>query len=335
MAVDAANLAIVEAEITKLDSESASAIADLKAAASSYLDPQLSQAGFDNNPTWTLPDGKEIAMAGIGDLPIDKPDLDIPAFIFNPEDYINSDLLQKYSYVSAFYDDVLEPKLVQLIQAESYFISQTVQDALFNQTQERDLQILNDEVDAIDRKMASRGFPSVDSILQAARSEAIARWGDRKSDRNREITALIAERAHDGMKHAITQGNAMEQVQSQFQLEFGRLYWNAAQYIISQWEADVKAKVAEYQGEIELIKTKTSVDESNVNFDFQYAGLENQQQLARLSGHVQEMTSNLSAWQTSAEQKVAAMKDALDYYRGNMESALGVLNDVAFKDETT
>jgi hypothetical protein len=334
MAVDNENLALVQGEISKLESDSESAINDLKAAASARATFYTSQEGFDNNPNWVLPTGREVSMAGLGDLPVDKPELDIPIFTFNPEDYLNSDLLKKYSYQSEFYEDVLEPKLLTLIEAQSYFISEAVQDALFNQTRDRDLQILNDLVDATDRKQSTRGFPMTTDMQMAARNEHIVAHGDKRADRNREITALIAERAHDGMKHAITEGNKMEQVRSQFQLEYGRLYWNAAQYIINQWEAEVRAQVAEYQGEIDLIKLGTGVSEAGADFDLKYSSLEQAKQLERLRTTVSEMTTNFESWKKSAEQRVAAAESALDYYRGNIESALGVITDVAYKDET-
>lgn len=334
MAVDQENLDVVETEINKLNSLTASAVSDLQAAASARLYPELSQTGFDNNPSWTLPNGREVSMVGLGDLPVDKPDLVIPEFIFNPEDYINSDLLERYSYVSEFYDNILEPKLIELMNAQSYFIAQEVQDALFQQTRERDLQILNDQVDAVDRKMAARGFPMPTSMLMAARNEVIMQHGDRRSDRNREITALIAERAHAGMMGALTEGNRMEDVRSRFQLEYGRLYWNAAQYIINQWEAEVRARIAEYQGEIDLIKLGTAVSEKHADLDLQYSGLEQNKQLERLRSHVEEMTSNLDAWKKSADMRVDAAKSILDYYKGNIEAALTAINDVAFKDYT-
>ena len=334
MAADPLNEAIVTEELTYLKAAADEAVRDLKTAASSYAEFYTSQIGFDNNPYWETGKAREVLLSGIGDLPIDRPELLIPPFVFNPEDYLSPAILEKYNYISQFYDDIMEPKLIELLEAQSYFINKEIQDALFQETHERDIQIFNDQLDAVDRKMAARGFPMPDSMLLAARNEIIVQYGDRRSDRNKEITALIADRAHSGMMGALAEGNKMEQVRSQFQLEYGKLYWQAARYIIDQWEAEVKAQIAIFQGDIDLIKANTGALDSNATHDLQYEQLQSQKQLERLRATIQEMMANLDSWKTSASQRVEAATSALDYYKGNVQGALGILNDITNDDLT-
>lgn len=332
MAVDNSNEAIVERELASLEGDVSSAINNLEAAAAGYAKFSVIQQGFDNNPVWDITKGREVAFAGLGDLPADSPVLAIPPFIFNPEDYLNSDLLKKYSYESEFYEDVMEPALIDLINAESYFIQKDVQDALFDLMRERDLQVLNDQTDAVDRKQAERGFPMPTSMLMSARNEIIKQHGDKRYDRNSEITALIADRAHTGMLAALGEGNKMESVRSQFQLEYGKLYWQAAGYIINQWEAEVRAEIARFQGDLDLVKSKTSTDEAMAQHDYQYEQLKNAQEVERLRVSVEEMRANLASWEKSATMRVAAAQDSLNYYKGKVEQTLGILNDVAYQD---
>ena len=334
MAVDNSNEAIVERELESLKGDVDSAISNLESAASARYYPEATQVGFDNNPTWDIIKGREVTLAGLGDLPSDRPELTIPPFVFNPEDYLNSDLLQKYSYISEFYDEVMEPKLVELINAQSYFIQKDVQDALFNLMHDRDIQILNDQTDAVDRKQAERGFPIPTSILMAARNEVIKQHGDKRFDRNSEITALIADRAHTGMLAALGEGNKMESVRSQFQLEYGKLYWQAAGYIINQWEAETKADIARFQGDLDLIKMRTATDDSMAGHDNEHLQRENQKELERLRTSIAEMQTRLQSWVKSADMRTQASTEALDYYKGHVEQTLGILNDVAYGEET-
>lgn len=332
MAVDNSNEAIVERELQTLESDVEASIRNLEAAASARAYYSLTQAGFDNNPEWNITRGREVALAGLGDLPTDRPELTIPPFIFNPEDYINSDLLKKYSYDSEFYDDIMEPKLVELINAQSYFIQKDVQDALFNLMRERDLQVLNDQTDAVDRKQAQRGFPMPDSMLMSARNEVIKQHGDKRFDRNSEVTTIIADRAHAGMLAALGEGNKMESVRSQFQLEYGKLYWQAAGYIINQWEAEMKAELARFQGDLDLIKTSTATDEAMAGHDQAYEQMEQAKQIERLRGSIAELSINLQSWEQSSRMQVSAATESLNYYKGKVEQTLGILNDVAYKD---
>lgn len=329
------NSQYVRDSVNALEASAESAIRDLLTAAMSRYYPAITQTGFDNNPTWTLPDGREVDLAGLGDLPVDRPTLDIPPFVFNPEDYLNDEMLEKYSYKSEFYDDFLEDKLIDFINAESYFITKEVQDALFNETHERDLQILSDMTDQVDRQMTGkRGFPLPISMKNAAINELIKKYGDTRDSRNSEITALIAERAHDGVKHSISEGNKMESVRSQFQLAFGKLYWDAARYIIDKWEAEIRANIAEFNGEIDLIKAKTGTDKAMADYDLDYTKMDQEQQLARLKGHIDEMNGNIDTWKQSTAMQIRAAEDAVNYYKSQTIASLGVLNDIGSEDYT-
>jgi hypothetical protein len=332
MAVDNSNEAIVERELQGLEADVDAAIRNLEAAASSRASFSVGQTGFDNNPTWTITKGREVALAGLGDLPVDRPELTYPPFVFNPEDYLNSDLLKKYSYDSEFYDNIMEPKLVDLINAQSYFIQADVQQALFDQMHERDIQVLNDQTDAVDRKQAERGFPMPTSILMSARNEVIKQHGDKRYDRNSEVTTIIADRAHAGMMGALGEGNKMESVRSQFQLEYGKLYWQAAGYIINQWEAEVKAEVARFQGDLDLIKSQTATEEAMAGHDQSYEAMEQAKQLERLRTAVAEMGVNLKTWLQETDMRMRSAQDSLNYYKGKVEQTLGILNDVAYED---
>ena len=87
--------------------------------------------------------------------------------------------------MSEFFDNFLEPQLIEFIEANSYFIREEVQDALFRLTHDRDLQILDDQIDKQDRVQARRGFPIPNAMILAARNEILKQYADRRGDRNR------------------------------------------------------------------------------------------------------------------------------------------------------
>lgn len=321
---------LVTNEINALFSSAESSVRDLQAAAAGYFLPKVTQSGYDNNPTWEVPRQNPITLSSLSDLPEDMPTLDIPPFVFNPEDYLDG--LEKYTYVSEFFDNFLEDKLIQFIEAQSYFINQEVQDAMFQATHDRDIQTLNDQLDAMDRVQARKGFPMPTSMAMAARNELIARHGDTRNDRNGEITSIIAERGHDGVKHSITAGIQMEDIRSKFELEFNKLYWQASDYLIRKYEADIRAEIAKFEGELNLLKADTSVKSSMYDGEKEYVGMEQTRELQRLDVAVKETLANVDTWSVHMKALIDANTAAINYYKSAVSSSTGIMNDVRSND---
>jgi len=322
---------LVNNQINQLFSSAESSIADLKTSARNRFYPDTGQAAYDNQATWEVPRQNPITLSSLSDLPADMPTLDIPPFVFNPEDYL--DQLQKYSYESEFFDNFLEPQLIKFIEAESYFIEESVQDAMFQATHDRDIQTLNDQLDAVDRVQARRGFPMPTSMAMAARNELIARHGDTRNDRNGEITSIIAERGHDGVKHSVTASIQMEDIRSKFELEFNKLYWQASDYLIRKYEADIRAEVAKFQGELDLIKADTSVSSSMYDGEKAYVGMEQTRNLEKMQVGVKEMLANVDTWSVHMKALIDANAEAIAYYKSAVSSSTGIMNDVRSNDE--
>jgi hypothetical protein len=271
---------------------------------------------------------REISIGTLSELPSGRPAVNIPAFVFNPEDYLTPDLLEKYTYDSEFFT-YLDPVLRAYIESDVAFIDQTVQDALFQQTRERDLQSLRDGLDASDRQHAAqRAFPVPNSIVSAARADVIKKYQDISADRNKEITALIADRAHDGRKHGIDAGVRMEDIRSRFQLEYGRLYFQTAEYLVRKYQADVQAEVARVSAEIDQLKLKASIDLGMVTSDntWNSALLDNLRvQMTRL---IEDSKSDLDIQKTQATMQMDALTKMIDFYADTHAAYAGQITGI-------
>jgi hypothetical protein len=270
---------------------------------------------------------REVALGSLSDLPSDRPKVTLPPFVFNPQDFLSTDLLQQYTYDSQFFT-YLDPKLREFIDDESYFISQTVQDALFAQTRERDTQSLNDALDASARIQARKGFPIPPDQLLYAQSDIIKRYMDTRADRNKEITALIADKAFEQQKLGVESGVRMEDIRSRFQLEYGRLYLQASDWLIRKYESDVRAEVARVNTEVEQLRLKTQIDMGMVNSDANW----NQTLIGHLAQTVaqviQDASNDLEVQKTQAKMQLDALKDIITYYSNAAASYAGQYNAV-------
>lgn len=315
-----------------LESTLNSAIADLKAAASGYFIPDLTQAGFDSNPTWEVDRGREVTLSGLNDLPADRPTLTIPTFSYNPEDLFPPDLVQRYGYDSDFFDNFLDDKLRDFINSPTEFVSTEVQDAIFEQTRERDLRTLQDALDAADRQQAQRGFPIPTSMTTAARQEVTHNYTNTANDRNKETTALIADRAQRDKEHSIDAGIRMEDIRSRFQLESARLYWQASDYLIRKFEADVRAEIVRFNGELDLLKADTAVKQGMADKDLSYETLDQEKERARLQVSFEELRGTISTWQAQFAGRMSAAGQAVSHYSAEVNGWLSQTNAINYED---
>jgi hypothetical protein len=168
----------------------------------------------------------------------------------------------------------------------------------------------------------------------AARNDIIKKYQDTYADKNKEATALIAEKSLQEKMHAMDTGIKMEDIRSRFELEFGKLYWMAADYIIKQYEAEVRANIAKFQGELDLVKTETDTDIKNAGFDYEYEKLRHDQQVQRLNASIEEMRGNIDTWKTRAQMRIDAATASVEYYKSAVGSANGILNDIGYSDST-
>ena len=334
MADNQANIDAIGDAVSSIKSDLDSAVGNLQAQAMATYTPAVTQVGFDNNPSWENIRGRDVTMPGLGDLPADRPNLIPPAFVFNPEDYLSADLLQRYSYESDFFDVFLDPRIRDYIDSQAYFLAQGVQDALFEVSRQRDLQILNDALDAIDRQQARRGFPIPTSIHAAARADVVKKYQDTYADRNKEITALIADKSLQEKMHAMDTGIKMEDIRSRFQLEFGRLYWQATDYLIKKYEADVRLAIADFEADLESVKLKANIDSKTSDTDLAYVRLDQEKELARLEATLAEMQGNIATWTKSVDMQVKAAESAIDYYSRTVLGWTGQANYVDIVDKT-
>jgi hypothetical protein len=328
---DIQNNAIAQA--SSLESTLDSAINDLKAAASGYFQPSLSQAGFDNNPSWEVDRGREVTLSGLNDLPADRPTLVIPDFTFNPEDLFPPELLTKYGYDSDFFDNFLDAKLREFINTPTTFISDEVQDAIFDQTRDRDLRTFRDALDATDRSMAQkRGFPAITSMHSAAQQEVAHNYTNTKDDRNKEETALIADKAQREQEHSIDAGIKMEDIRSRFQIAAAGLYWQASDYLIRKFEADVRAEITRFNGELDLLKADTAVKQGMADKDLSYEGLDQEKERARLTASFNELNGNVQTWMQSFNGRIKAAGQAVSHYSAEVNGWLGQTNAINYED---
>jgi hypothetical protein len=120
----------------------------------------------------------------------------------------------------------------------------------------------------------------------------------------------------------------MEDIRSRFQLEYGRLYLQASDWLIRKYESDVRAEVARVNTEVEQLRLKTQIDMGMVNSDANW----NQTLIGHLAQTVaqviQDASNDLEVQKTQAKMQLDALKDIITYYSNAAASYAGQYNAV-------
>lgn len=230
-------------------------------------------------------------------------------------------------YDSTFFT-FLEPYLTEQIDLGGPGISDTVQDALFENQRERDLQILTDATNAIRANYSKTGFPLPTQVLRGQENEVIKKHQDDRSNRNREITVLIAERAADFVKTAINSGSNMEEARMRYALGFAGLFNDTTNALINRFKAEQDARVVEFKGQIDLILSKLQVGKVNADIDLNFQAQVLRQWEIESSQSIERTKALISEAEQTTQVKLEAAKSLASYYStlagSSASSLLGV-----------
>lgn len=230
-------------------------------------------------------------------------------------------------YDSTFFT-FLEPYLTEQIELGGPGISDTVQDALFDNQRERDLQILADATNAIRVTYSRTGFPLPTQVLRGQENEVIKKYQDDRSNRNREITVLIAERAADFVKTAISSGSSMEETRMRFALGFAGLFNDTTTALISRFKAEQDARVVEFRGQLDIILAKLGVGKTNAEIDLNFQAQILKQFEIESSQSIERTKSLIAQGEQTTQVKLEAAKALASYYStlagSSASSLLGV-----------
>lgn len=167
----------------------------------------------------------------------------------------------------------LAAKVLAFIDSGGPGISDAVQTALMDNMRERDLQLLDDVLLRVRHTDALSGFPFPTSITDAAEAEHRKKYQDDYSNRNREIVALMTERAHQTAMNGLNAGVQLTQIKGNLAADVWKLYYSMQALLLDQFKAllsaeqtRVETELRKILGDYEIYKTRV-LTEYNVKLE--------------------------------------------------------------------
>ncbi|WP_243689463.1 hypothetical protein [Geotalea toluenoxydans] len=159
---------------------------------------------------------------------------------------------------------------MEYIETGGVGIEQAVQDAIFNQGRERDLQTLRDAMDMAGARTGAKGCRYPTSMTKALQREAITTYQNAKADLNREIVRIMADLAQKNVQASIQAGISIEQLHADFAIKFSALHLDNARLIIEKFRTEQDAYVSEFEGTLKGIMANMEVQNVNGNLELSY-----------------------------------------------------------------
>lgn len=237
--------------------------------------PYLSWFNFAATPVYEPNRAKTITF---GDLPtLQKALLNVDPAANNLEKY------KAHTWVSSDLD-TLQTKLMQYVNTGGVGIEQAVQDAIFNQGRERDLQTARDAMDLAGARTGARGCRYPTSMTKALQKEILTNYQNTKTDLNREIVKLMADLAQKNVQFAIQHDIAIEELHSSFAIKYSALYLDNVKYTIEKFKAEQDSYIAEFDGKLRGMLANLDLQKVNGNLELAYQ--QNLQEKWRIDANV-------------------------------------------------
>lgn len=256
--------------------------------------------GFDFTPPVTFEPTKPKPLT-VGELP------DLEKTVFN-EGFTVKDITEfnGHQFASPMLG-VLEAQLADIILTGGTFIDPAVQDAMFNQTRDRDLQVLHDAMDTIADEDAAFGFPIHADTFFARQDVVRTQYMNTKSDRNREITAQIADLTQKAIMAAAEAQIKIEDLHATFTLGLGNLYTKLKDLVLNNTKLELEARLGEYEAKLKVINAGYSVQEANARVELGYQGLLEEKWKAEVQNLTERGKADIAQLMEQAKLRLSAI----------------------------
>lgn len=237
--------------------------------------------------------------------------------------------IEKYKthvFVAPMLDD-MQSTLMGWVDSGGVGISDSVQNALWNNQRERDLQNLSDALDAVRSIDAKRGFKY--ATHRRKTSEVIVNYQQARENRNHEITALIADLAQKNVQQAMAHNISIEQLHANFSLGLSQIFLNLKNHLLDRFRVEQEARVAEFEAKMKAILAGYNLGEVNAKLDMSYQELLMKQWEVEIASSTERTRTLIQQAEQETRVKLEAATGLVNGLAAQISSALLQTNGIA------
>lgn len=221
----------------------------------------------------------------------------------------------------------MQSTLMDWIDTGGIGISDSVQDALWNNMRERDLQTLSDALAAARSIDAKRGFKY--ATHRRRTSEILVNFQQTRDNRNREITAMIADLAQKNVQQAMSSNISIEKLHADFSLGLSQIFFNLKNHLLERFRLEQESRVAEFEAKMKVILAGYGLAETNAKLDISYQELLMKQWDTEIVQSTERTKALIQQAETETRVKLEAADSLVRGLSAQISSALLQTNGIA------
>lgn len=191
---------------------------------------------------------------------------EISSIDYNPPNSIGNFQMEDHKMWKDALADKIESNISSYIDSMG-IPSSDFQNAIFNESYDRNLQVLNDLMDLADTKVGARGFTYPNGMVTAIKLDAQQKYQFDRNQVNRDVTKLVTEWARSNYQFAIEKGITFEQFHADFTYKYCTAYVDIYKNLILSSIELFKAQIGKYiepiKALVEAAKLPIEVDKIN------------------------------------------------------------------------
>jgi hypothetical protein len=206
------------------------------------------------------------------------------------------------------------------------------QNAIFNESIQRNQQTLNDLLELADAKVGARGFTNPNSMVTALRLDAQQKYQFDRNQINRDVTKLVTEWARQNYHMAIEKGITFEQFQADFTYKyctaFVDIYKNMVLASVEQFKAELSQYIEPIRAYTEAAKLPVEVGKINADIGKANAELDIQQTKVQIEEATQTFQTrtqaSIATFQTQVNALGAVARETAAFIQSASRSVIGI-----------
>lgn len=297
----------IKSSFEKILSTSEDAISDLKGFA------QLGSPSGTYSPKYIAPTGLPIEQIHTADAMVEvviNMANKISEIKYNPPTAVTNFSMLDHKVWKDQFADKLESTLSHYVDTLG-IPDKEYQDSIFNESYDRNLQVLNDLYNLADAKVGAKGFTYNNDASTILKLDAQQKYQFDRNQISRDITKLVTEWARQNYQFAIEKGITLEQFHADFTYKYCTAFVDIYKSLILASIEQFKAEIGKYIEPIRALveAAKLPIELGKVNADIAKANVEVQIQSNQVA--VDEAVKTYSTNLSTAVQSFATQVNAL------------------------
>lgn len=219
--------------------------------------------------------------------------------------------------------NALQTKIMDWIDTGGVGISQEVQDAIFGQGRERNLQALRDRLDLAGVRTGAKGFRYANSMTRVLQNQALQEYDNKQSDLSREIVRTMAELAQKNVQFAFQEDVAIETLHADFAVKYAKVFQDNNTQILERFRVEQDARIAEFEGTVKALQLEVEIQLKNAGLDSDHQERLLKTWQSDLTAHIERGKAQIAQAETNSQLRMAAIETLAMVYMDSIKGLTG------------